>query len=350
MPNVLRRGPTDVWRMALTPNQKELATIDETGEVAIWDVKSQTPRKTVIGKHEKVVLGFDPMLAFDASGQRLLSGGGGGEVSLWEISRRGPINTFAHLTRPYDLNGGVALGADTVALVPRNQRNTVLIIDAETTDEIGRFQADEDSFVSSVAFGDGALAVAYAHGDGLATVADIGTNDKRCTVGLSHSSISELAVDKTGSIIAGYRGDLDRDEIEINVVRCNGEHADQPILLGVNGARPTALAFAEDGETMFSGHEDGRVFAWDLKARSPTPTRVADGRSRINALEYSGRHRRLIVGTARGEILHIRRTKTDTQFMPAQQVGMQLGYVTLLTLSPDGSYRAGLDIENSLVL
>ncbi|MBY3258704.1 trypsin-like serine protease [Rhizobium laguerreae] len=348
--NVLRRGPTDIWRLELTPDETRLAAIDDTGEITVWDIDSSAPQGTVIGKHDKISLGFNPILAFDASGQRLLSGGAGGEVVVWDISRRNPIRGSKNIvTSGYRIHTA-AVQADRLAMVPISQPDAVLVADADTTELIRRFKATKGS-ISSVGFDEGALLIAYAHGDGFVTVGEVSTGLERCTVRLAAHPIWTVQVNGAGSVIAAYRGDLGLHQSEIHVATCGGQRpTDNPMTLVAKSERPTALALTDDGATLFSGHDDGQVFAWDMTGRAPTPILIAHLKSAINTLAYNERTSRLIVGNSQGEMLYIQQLGEGLSFADARHIGVHSGYITQLAVSPDGTSLAAVDINNKLGL
>ena len=62
-------------------------------------------------------------------------------------------------------------------------------------------------------------------------------------------------------------------------------------------AAVTALGLSGDGSQLFSGHEDGRVLAWDLAEPRPTPTHLLTGVGSIRGLAVDRTGARLVVAS-----------------------------------------------------
>ena len=276
-PEVLARA-SDVWHVALSPDRTTLATIDETGEIALWNVAAREPTRTVIGKHDGVFMGFGQYLAFNDDGRRLLAGGGAGDISVWDLGSGAPVAAAADLPGillpRYRRDAMLAIAGERLALVPAARPATALLLDAGNFDRLREVEAGGDGDIAYVTFADGGEVIALAHGDGFATAVDAVTGTASCTARLADRSLDTVSTDRSGSVLAGFHGDLGLDESEIHVARCDaGQSGGAPVTLSSDSQRPTAIALSTDGWTLFSGHQDGSVFAWRLDGPRPVATR-----------------------------------------------------------------------------
>ena len=192
--------------------------------------------------------------------------------------------------------------------------------------------------------------VAMAYSDGSAVTFDSVSGTPICSAQFASESLNAIATNRTGSVIAGFRGNLSLEESEILIARCDpGQTRGLPFILSTSSQRPTAVSLSDDGETLYSGHQDGNVFAWRVQDPQSAATRVSRSSSPVTVLRYSSWDDAILAGHISGQILLVPHSQRGHYLLP-RQVGMQLSYVTDLALSPNGGILAALDLENRLVL
>ena len=157
-PSILTRA-SKIWHTALSPDRTTLATIDEAGEITLWNFGANEPTHEVIGQQDGVYFGFSPIFAFDDEGRRLLAGGGAGETSVWNLGTGTPIVSEVGLPEirlsPYRRNAMLAIAGEHLAMVPAARPEAALLFDATVLSELREVESDKDGSIRYVTFGDG---------------------------------------------------------------------------------------------------------------------------------------------------------------------------------------------------
>ena len=95
-------------------------------------------------------------------------------------------------------------------------------------------------------------------------------------------------------------------------------------------AAVTALGLSGDGSQLFSGHEDGRVLAWDLAEPRPTPTHLLTGVGSIRGLAVDRTGARLVVASDELGVVDMSRDDAPVQILAGPALS------DALVLSVDG--------------
>jgi len=216
------RGP--YIAVAFSPRGDYLVTGHANGELQVWEAKTGTLVGTLGERtkptHTREIRG----VVFSRDGRHLASGSDG-EVNLWDAKRleekQGP-RTFKARVPGASLN--MAFSPDGRRLATAGEKNTVIIRDVETGDEILTLWGEHSGEVYALAFSpldDGRL-IATAGEDSAVKVWD------------SHS----------GTLIHSFRG---------------------------HTALVSSLSFSPDGSRLVSGSRDKTVKIWDMTPLSEVP-------------------------------------------------------------------------------
>lgn len=102
---VVARQAAPVWSMAVSPDERRLATADRSGVVRLWSLETKSLQRELRGHEPGDIDG----LAFTKDGNRLISAGNDHSIRLWDVETGEAI---AVLDEHHDWIGGLALSPD----------------------------------------------------------------------------------------------------------------------------------------------------------------------------------------------------------------------------------------------
>jgi WD40 repeat protein len=267
--------PAQVKTAVFRPDGKDILTLDEGGQVAIWDAVHQDRRPPrIIGP------GGVSSVAWAPDGRRLLTGSWNGEVRAWSDDGlpAGPI-----LAHP-----AVVLG-----LVMSPDGRTISTWCADP-DGAARLWSAEDGRalcpplqhgsrrVLNVAFSPDSLWVLTGGSDTTARLWDAATGQPLSAPMANGGWVLQTAISPDGSTIATGGGDTG-----VHLWDTSGRPLGSVL---THGGNVTALAFSPDGLTLISGCEDGHARLWDLPRAGPDIIQIGPARpGTIHALSPDGR-------------------------------------------------------------
>ena len=333
-------GMGSISGLASSPDGRTLAAGD--GDVVrLW--KSGHPPRTVQvfhGHHGRVV-----SVAFSADGGSLVSVDDTGEVIVWDLAssdRRAAITTApAQRVRQAQLSAHgerVAIVVDT----------SVTVWDIGTGVAVGSLQAEPDDELSSVAFSADGRVIAL--GSRLGTIRFVNESLKpigpkiELAIGDYSQSIGVLAFSPDGTELAssgGGQGVVTVWEVSSGQSLGAARHAPGQT------DQVTALAFASDGSILASGSAEGTIATWNLVSLtrgSELPlSKTLPGQGAVNALVFGGDSTSFLSASSAGVV-----AVWDTQQKMRLGRGIMGGgsdFVGSLSFHPDGNQLATASLK-----
>jgi WD40 repeat protein len=250
---------------------------DETDEknpsgsnpLTIWDVASGTVVRTLAGHPKQTAA-----LAFSPDGQSILSAGGDGSATLWNVAD-GRVRWTTQFPTSADLPDGGAyecaafsLNGDRVLL---GGNDGVRLFDAKTGNLI-RFYAQPDAYgISAVAFSPDGRRMIASNGDwdNNAAIFDVQTGARLRTLKGHSKLVFSVAYSPDGSkvLTGGYDGTARiwnaATGAQLNLLRLDS----------ASGVRN--VQFSSDGTRAFTGHLDGSIAIWSTATGARIATLIA---------------------------------------------------------------------------
>jgi RNA polymerase sigma factor (sigma-70 family) len=233
------RGAVGNIALALTPDGKRLAALEQGGLLRTWDVDTGKERPPLASKYQ---IGNPPLAAVSGDGGALAA-----RATPLRFAKGGPTVQVFDLKgderpRPLDLKTAgfwrLALSADG---------RTLLTVSHFPTQAVELWNVRSGAMLRRL------------KGEG-GTQIDVSTSSGP-NLGPS-SGQPVFAPDGRTAAFPGYRG---------TVVLLELASGKERAVFRPGAYRTTALAFSSDGARLATGGDDGTVFVWDVKAAGPAP-------------------------------------------------------------------------------
>ena len=324
----LRGHSSEVWGVALSSQDRFLATSSEDSTVRIWDTRTGESALTLTG-HGKQVWG----VAFSGDDRRLATAGADGTARLWDSGTGRVVRTLAGHTGEV---WGVAFSRDDRRLATAGADGTARIWDVSTGEPVLTLNA-QAGLICRVSFSHDGRRLATASADGTARVWD--------------TSEGTLVLSVTGHAGPVFDVNFSRDG---RLLATAGEDGTARIWDALTGAPLRTLTghanrvwgadFSRDGRRLATAGEDGTARIWDADTAEPMLV-LAGHTNPVHGVLFSSDGRRLATvggdGTAR--IWNADTSKPDSGPVgPASEVHdvvFSPGYARLATAGGDGTAR-----------
>ncbi len=237
--------------VAYSPAGDLLASGGGDGQITLWDVATNRPTAVLAG-HTGQVRG----LVFSADGSQLFSSANDADVFVWEV---------ATATVSQRLAGEQGNSAAVLAISPDGQtlagglaNGEIVLWDVASHAELSRLQGHRNS-ITSLAFAPSGQLLASSGVDGQAIVWDLATNQPAYEPIRAHGGITwAVAFHPTNNWLATAGND--------GAIRfweaTTGESIRQPLALHTDWV--TSIAFSPTGDHLASGSRDTSIIVWDL--------------------------------------------------------------------------------------
>ncbi len=255
-PVTFRRHSSPPAAVAFAPADLVLATAHYDGSLKILDLDRDPDHPRVIEADPGNTL---RAVAFSPDGKRLLSGGEGPTLKLWDV---GSGTLRASLDGPGSPVYKLAFSPDGKTIASGSLDGTVTLQDVETGREISR-QAGHLGSIRGLAFSpDGAtLAVGALQGD--VRIWDVTGGRVRVAIHYQRRTIDNLAFAPDGKRLALALGGTDSDQkSEVVIWTVAGGHEAIRVLGEASDAR---VAFSPDGKTLAASCGQF-VKLWDVES------------------------------------------------------------------------------------
>ena len=280
-----------VTAVASSPGGKTLAAAYRDGTIRLWDTASHRLVSTATWG------GAADALAFTGSG-KTLEVAGPTAVGAWNLAGRAKITRqpLAGLTA---VTGGrsAAFSRDGSKLATGGGDGNVRLWDVATEQEIGAPMSSGLAPVEAVAFSPDGATVAAGSSDGTVQLWDATTqHEVGTTMTAGPAAIRALAFGPGGRVLAAGGEDGD-------VRLWDTATQSQPGATMATGAAVAALSFSRNGTTLATAEGDGRTELWSTATQEQTGAALAaQGSARVSALDFGPGAGQLATGDATGTI------------------------------------------------
>jgi WD40 repeat protein len=292
-----------ITALAFTPDGKTLVSAGgepgKPGEIRLWDVEAQKPKKVLDGHHEMVTA-----LAVTADGKTLASASGiydrkserwaEGEIKLWNLKTGELVTTWRGHTK---LITAVVFLPDGKTLVSAAEDKDIIVWDAEQGQE-KRTLRGHSAAVAALALASDGKTLASGSADRTVRLWDL-TNYKAGPTLKGHSGpVAALAFSTDAKTLVSAAGTYDADmgkwlsgEVRVWDVPSATERA----TLKKHTDVVSAVALIPEGQALITGSADTTMKLWDLTTKAERTT-ILGHTGRVTAVAVTQDGKRLASG------------------------------------------------------
>ncbi|TWU12023.1 translocation protein TolB [Symmachiella macrocystis] len=253
VPQVLPKGPVTpaIVSVAVSPDGKSLAAVRHREVVLLNADDGKVIAKFEGAEHPLNAVAFSP------DGQWIAAAGGpagiGGSVRLWEIEGE-PAGLFnGHDDSIY----GLAFSPDGKLLATSSYDKLIKLWDVATGQEAATLK-HHTAAVFDVAFSPDGKTLASVGDDQTVKLWDVASRKRMVTLSEPTGSMNAVAFHPSGKEVAAVGIDK-----TLRVWSWDGKSAKIRKSVFAHDAILLDVAYAQDGKTLFTAAEDGRIKAWD---------------------------------------------------------------------------------------
>jgi WD40 repeat protein len=277
-----------VTALAYAPHGGTLAAAYSDGTIRLWDVSSHRLISTTTWGAAALALAF-------TGGGKTLEVADPDAIGAWNLTGGAKIAT-RQLTGQI-AGGAVAFSPDGTTIATGGGDGNVRLWNAGTLQEIGAPMSSDLQPVDAVAFSPDGTTVAAASSDGNVQLWDTGTQQEVGTAMLAGSAaVKSLAFSPDGNVLATGGED--------GTARLWDTASQQEIGAGMPTGDPVeALAFDAGGTMLATAETDGSTDLWDVASQSQAGASLAAaGSGAVSSLAFSPAAGGLATGSGTGTI------------------------------------------------
>jgi WD40 repeat protein/serine/threonine protein kinase len=294
---MLVRHDSPVWDLAVSPDNRWVATISEDGVVKTWDVvdrKARSWQAHAKSTDREFSAAAKCSIAFSPDSRLLATGGSDGVIHLWDQSAR-KVMTLSDPLKRFSFCTGLAFshdGRQLAALDFQGQVNVWTISDGVVTDFWSR-NTDLQFLARGIAFlPDGVNLVAAAHLKS-PIVWNVFAPDSKVSRILGVASPFVISPDGQ-SLVAVAAG-------EHGLKRLTLETFQKEKTWRTRGARIERLALSSDNRLLAAGFKDGTITLWDM-TREQEPRTLKGHDDAVTGLAFLHNDSRFVSSSADGTV------------------------------------------------
>lgn len=331
---ILRGHTQRVDSVAISPNNKIIASGSFDGKIILWDIATgQQFGKSLIG-HTREVSG----VAFSPDSKMLVSGSYDGTVRLWTVTTQMPFGNplSGHTGKVHS----VAFSPDGQTLASSGQDHTVILWDVGTREQRKPPLKGHEALVGTVGFSPDGRMLASGDDKGIIILWDL----------VEHQPL--------GRRLAGHKNwVLSLDFSPDGQTLASGGGDNRIILWDVNSLQPRdelrrpnwvhSLSYSPDGKSLASGGQDGSIVLLDVGSRKTADVSLTSHTDAVMSVSFSPDGKTLVSGS-------VDKTVILWEISAQQRLGdIFAGLSTLvqsLAFSPDGRNLASAGDDNTITL
>jgi WD40 repeat protein len=274
-----------ITSVAFSPDQKLLASGNRDNTIKLWELGSRSELRTLKG-HSR----FVNSVAFSPDGKLLASGSLDNTIKLWNVGNGSELRTLTgHSAAPVFLLGGVtsvAFSPDGRLLASGSADQTVKLWDVNSGRELHTLKGHSDA-VSSVAFTPDGKLLASGSLDKTIKLWDVGSGSELRTLRGHSKGILKVAFSPNGRLLASSSYD--------NTVKLwDVDNGSESWTLKGHSYSVFSIAFSSDGRLLASGSQTIKL--WDVDSGSYL--RTLKGHSdTVDSLAFSINGKYLVSGS-----------------------------------------------------
>jgi WD40 repeat protein len=318
-----------VKSITFSPNGDVLASGNDQGVIALWDVETGRLLRTLEGKAD-----WDNQVVYSPDGRLLAAKGEDRTVILWDAISG---NVLHVLEEHFYTVQSISFTPDGLFLAAGDDDSNIFIWNTQTGKLVDRIEAQCGPIESLVYFQDGRL-LATGCSIGYIILWDVSSRNQTQKFVGGTSSIVNLALSPDGSLLAAGSSDG-------NIILWDVDSGlEQLSLLGHTNSL-NGLFFSSDGESIVSASTDGTARIWDVRSGFHLDT-LEGHISSISGISFSFSNNLAALGTHDGKIFL-------WNFATGHQIRVVDGFSyqqSCVDISPDGSLLAAGDRDGNVRL
>jgi WD40 repeat protein len=333
---ILRGHPRAVRAIAMSPDDRTLASADFDGTLRLWDLRERRPIGEPLRGHEDAVwsIGFSP----DA--KTLASASHDGTVRLWDGSDGTPLGVLASGDR--GLISSVAWSRDGTTLASAGEAGIIQLWDPKTQKALGPPLEAHRGRIVSLAFSPVEGTLASAGYDGNIRFWDVRSRRPIGQIENAHDGrVLSIAWSPDGQALVTSGTD--------GLIHIWDARSRRPLgdAFGPDTGDIWSVAWSPDGRTIASSGEDNTVRLWDARDGTPMGEPLRGHRDRVVAVAFAPDGRTLASSSYDSTV---RIWKMPAPAVLGEAIERHPDQVKAVAYSPDGRLLASADFGGLIKL